>query len=234
MNQKHHTIMKLLKTLPLIAVIITLFAACNKENEYHTSRFLRPGTTALYVYADQYLDSISFETTESYTLSTNASWCRVPESYKQFVNPYSNAIILCYAWLEFEANKSDEIRGCIVHLDAGDYSVDAYVMQFPFLCITNPVRQGEVLFPLTCEAKDTEATLSFTTFADWTLKVEEGDWVALTVDSGSSGSNDVKITMQPNTTDAERSATIVLTSRGISDRITVQQSKPIEEEEEKS
>ncbi len=215
---------KYLFLIPLLASLLTI--ACNKETEYHQTRFLRPGITALRVYADQKVDSISFETTESYELSSNASWCIVPDEYKSLKNPYTNAIILCYAWLQFEANTTGSNREAIIHLGAGDYSIDAYVVQVPYLCVTSPARLNEQLLPLTCAADAESAKLCFTTFDSWTLTTE-ADWLTIGEPNGFVVENkEVTLTLQPNTTTADREATVVLTSRGVAQNIIVKQLKP--------
>lgn len=215
------------KSFFLIPLLVSvLIIACNKETEYHQTRFLRPGVTALCVYADQEWDSISFETTESYLLSSDASWCVIPNEYKEFKNPYSNAIVQCYAWLQFEANKTGDIRNAVIHLGAGDYSIDAYVIQVPYLCVTSPSRVNEQLNPLICDADVTSATLKFTTYSQWTLTTE-ADWLTLGTTAGAAGDSQVTVTLQPNTTTADRSATVVLTSRGVAQNIIIQQQKPV-------
>ena len=215
---------KFLFLLPLAALVLMM--GCSKNSDYHMSRFLRPSDGALYVYADQDLDSVSFETTESYTLSSNVSWFKVPEEYSSLKNPYTNAIILCYAWLQFEPNTTGEMRYGLLHLGAGDYSVDATIIQLPFLCVTNPLRQGYVLSPLVIDANTSSATLAFTVFSNWTLSTDS-DWLTFEATSGAAGDRRVLVTTGLNTTDEDRSAKVLLTSRGVTQEITITQEKPI-------
>ncbi len=223
--------MKTLKLMLPVLALVALVAACGKGNEYHQTRFLRPGESALYVFADQQRDSVSFVSTESYVLSSNVSWCEVANGYESLNIPYSNALVDCYAWLEFEANTTGEQRGGILHLGAGDYSIDAYFVQLPYLCVTSPSRFSQELLPLTCEATAEQATLKFKVFATWTLALEEeADWLQLEKTAGSEGEQEVGLTLQPNTTTEDRTATLILTSRGVTEKITIIQNKPITEE----
>ena len=219
--------MKKLLFLPLLALLL-LPLGCNKETEYHRARFLRPDNVALYVYADQEWDSVSFETTESYTLSSLAEWCVIPEEHQSLTIPYSNALVCCYAWLHFDANTTGEQRHTFLHLDAGEYSIDANVIQLPFLCVTNPVQFGEVLLPLNVGADTEQATLVFTVFAPWTLTTD-CEWLTLATAAGRAGDWNVVVSFQPNTTSEDRTATLTLTSRGVSEAITIVQAKPVEE-----
>ena len=220
---------KLLFLLPLAAIILMI--GCSKKSEYHMSRFLRPSDAALYVYADQEWDSVSFETTESYTLSSNVSWFKVPDEYSSFNNPYTDALVLAYAWLQFEPNTTGEMRYGLLHLGAGDYSVDATIIQLPFLCVTNPVRQGYVLSPLVIDANTSSATLAFTVFSHWTLS-SDSDWLTFEATSGAAGDRTVLVTTGINPTDEERTAKVLLTSRGVTQEITITQEKPVPSEGE--
>ena len=220
---------KFLSLLPLAAFILVL--SCSKNNDYHCARFLRPDDVALYVYADQEWDSVSFETTESYTLSSNVAWFSIPNEYSSFKNPYNNAIILCYAWLQFEPNTSGELRNGYLHLGAGEYSVDANIIQLPFLCVTNPARLGYYLSPLTVSANTESATLAFTVFSNWTLSTES-DWLTLSTSAGAAGDRQVVVKIAPNMGTEDRTAKVVLTSRGVSEEITIKQEKPIDNESE--
>lgn len=215
---------KLLFMLPLMAIILMM--GCSKKNDYHMSRFLRPDNGALYVYADQEWDSVSFETTESYNLSSNVSWFKVPDEYSSFKNPYTDAVVLSYAWLQFEPNTTGEMRYGLLHLAAGDYSVDATVIQLPFLNVTYPVRQGYVLSPLLIDATATSSALAFTVYSNWTLSTD-CDWLTFEATSGAAGERSVIITTGLNTTDQDRTAKVQLTSRGVTQEITVTQQRPI-------
>lgn len=215
---------KLLFMLPLMAIILMM--GCSKKSDYHMSRFLRPNDGGLYVYADQEWDSVSFETTESYNLSSNVSWFKVPDEYSSFKNPYTDAVLLSYAWLQFEPNTTGEMRYGLLHLAAGDYSVDATIIQLPFLNVTNPVRQGYVLAPLVIDATTSSASLAFTAYSNWSLSTDS-DWLTFEATSGAAGERRVMITTELNTTDEDRTAKVLLTSRGVTQEITVTQQKPI-------
>lgn len=216
----------------IIVVLLGCFAACNKDTEYHQTRFLRPSDTPLLVYADQEWDSIAFQTTESFELSTNVAWCKVDERYKSLDIPYSNALVDCYAWLQFEPNTTGESRYAIVHLGAGDYSIDGFIVQYPFLCITSPTRYGEGLTPLTFNYNETQKDITFTAFGEWTIAQKEpAAWVTqLSRIQGGEGDATVTVTLETNTTGADRSAIVTLTSRGVSEDITITQYKQPEEE----
>lgn len=222
--------MKILRFLLPLFALLTAFVACNKDTEFHQTRFQRPGNTPLLVYADQEWDSIAFQTTESFELSTNVSWCKVDERFKSLNIPYSNAFVDCYAWLQFEANTTGESRFAIVHLAAGDYSIDGFIVQYPFLCITSPTRYGEGLMPLTFQYNETQKELAFTSFGNWALALKEpAAWLQLSRTEGGEGDMKVTVTSETNETGADRSAVVTLTSRGVSEDITITQYKRPEE-----
>lgn len=224
--------MKVLRFLLPAFLFLAAIAACNKETEFHQTRFLRPASTALPVYGDQEWDSIAFQSSESYELSTDVNWCKVDEMTKSLKIPYANALVDCFAWLHFEPNTTGESRTAIVHLAAGEYSLDACIIQYPFLCITSPRRYGEGLIPLTCEADATQATLGFTAFGNWTLTLAESvTWLQLARTQGTAGENTVTVNiLESNETAADRSAVVTLTSRGVSEPITITQKKRPETE----
>ena len=222
--------MKTLRFLLPAFLLAAAFVACNKE-EFHQTRFLRPGSTPLLVYADQQMDSIAFQTSESYQLSTDVSWCQVEDMYKELKIPYSNALVDCFAWLRFEPNTTGKQRTAIVHLAAGDYSLDGCIIQYPFLCITSPRRYGEGLVPLMLTYDATQGQLAFTAFGTWTLTQEESaTWLQLSQTQGGEGERRVTVTMSTNETGADRSAIVTLTSRGVSENITITQTKKPDEE----
>ena len=223
--------MKILRFLLPAFLFLAVIAACNKENEFHQTRFLRPGSTPLLVYADQEWDSISFQSSESYELSTNVTWCKVDEMTKSLTIPYANALVDCYAWLQFEPNTTGENRSAIIHLAAGEYSIDAFVIQYPFLCITSPTRYGAGLTALTFQYNETQKELAFTAFGNWTLALKEpAAWLQLSRIQGGEGEMTVTVTLETNETGADRSAVVTLTSRGVSEDITITQYKQPEEE----
>ena len=203
-----------------------LSAACSGENEYHSSKLYRPlPSTALYVYADQQIDSIAFTTTESFKITTSQSWCTIPDGFDELTNRYANTVVQCVIPIRLEANTTGVDRSCVINIAAGEYPISTTVYQTASLNITWPNRTYVAEWELPATA--TEAQLAFTTYDRWDLRAKEGDWITIPTDSlaGSKGETTVTFTFTKNP-GADRRDTLFLTSRGVTDTIPVVQLRP--------
>ena len=215
-----------------MGLIAMMAVACSKGNETHNSTIVRPSpNSTLWVWADQKWDSIAFVTTESYTLTSTESWCTIPEGREAVHNPYSNTFVSYLVPIQFiEANTTGEGRYVQINVNAGDYSIVASIYQSQYLNITRPSRNTYYpyeLNELTVAASENITEVKFTTFDSWTLAVQDGSWITLPTEStGASGSHAVSVTLSSNTGSTERRDTLLLTSRGVTNKIPVLQKKP--------
>ncbi|MCR5780300.1 MAG: hypothetical protein K6G70_07145 [Bacteroidaceae bacterium] len=209
-----------------MALMAGLSAACTGENEYHTSKLYRPlPSTALYVYADQSLDSIAFTTTESFKITTSQSWCTIAEGFEELTNRYANTIVQCVVPIRLEANTTGVDRSCVINIEAGEYPISTTIYQTASLNITWPNLSYVSEWELPATA--TEAQLAFNTYDRWELSTKEGDWITIPADSvaGGRGPKTVTFTFTKNPA-ADRRDTLYLTSRGVTDTIPVVQLRP--------
>ena len=213
----------------LTAAVITCIA-CNKDIENHETTLYRPSSgTSIMAHADQKWDSITFITTESYTLASDVAWCQIPEEFRSLNNPYVNTLVLCTAPFYLVTNTSGKARIAIITIQAGEYSVTASIYQYPFLYVQTPTRNylNGQLNELEVEAKETSSEIAFTVYDDWTLTPQEGLWMHVNTEqqTGHEGSNNVALTFDENSTGADRRDTLLLKSRGVTDKIPVVQLK---------
>lgn len=209
-----------------MALMAGLSAACTGENEYHSSKIYRPlPSTALYVYADQALDSIAFTTTESFKITTSQSWCTIPDGFDVLTNRYANTVVQCVIPIQLEANTTGVDRSCVIDIKAGEYPISTTIYQTASLNITWPNLSYVSEWELPATA--TEAQLAFTTYDRWELKAKEGDWITIPADSvaGFKGASTVTFTFTKNPA-ADRRDTLYLISRGVTDTIPVVQLRP--------
>lgn len=220
---------KIVLYMGLIAIITV---ACSKGNETHQSTLMRPAYNAsLWLWADQEWDSIAFVTTESYTLSASDTWCKIPNGRDTVNNPYSNTFVSYVLPIRFEENTTGKGRFGYIKVNAGDYSIVASIYQSPYLNITKPSRYSKdglnyELNELTAAATDNSAEIAFTAYDVWSLAVQDGSWITLPAENtGINGSHTVTVTLSSNTDTKERRDTLLLTSRGVTNKIPIVQKK---------
>ncbi len=241
------------KTL-LLLLSVALLAACDKENSNHTIFFSYPAGAYGVAYADQETDSVVIVTFDSYQASTDVDWITIDPDleYMKIQNSY------WYMWeipipLTFDANTTGETRMGIISIhnfgDGWDRTVQTLFLQMGWLNITHPaptyqyytVQNSDTIpanypmtatFELTDTATQVRDSLTFIAYDDWTVTCKS-DFVKLENATGSAGECKVDITLvDANETAAERTAELILTSRGVSSTIKLTQTPEPEEEEE--
>lgn len=228
--------------LSCVALVATLFVACNKESYYHTMGLQYPQSIAV-VDADQTLDSVVFATTDNFNLTSNADWMTVPDSMRsgRIQNVYQ-MIWMVASPLVFETNTTGKIRTALLTIhctgaNEWDQSATATYKQLHWLNITVPApnyayKDGDITdaaFVMTDSATQVSDSLCFRVHGNWTLT--EGAFVHPTTVEGEAGKNIVRLTIDPNLSADERQEQIVLTSNGISTPIVVKQKGRKEETE---
>lgn len=206
---------------------ITL-ASCMNESEYHTTTIYYPSSGRTLVYADQPSDTIWFATTESWTVTSNSGWCTIDNYIAQMTNPYTNALVETSGNIYFEPNLTGDWRYAIVSVNGGDYIAQVAYYQAPFLHLTRPGRYyNENGFPtdlveLTDSATWTTDSVTFETFGPWTLSAQ-GVLLEPEVTEGEAGKHTVRFSFPQNPLTEDRKDTLLLTSRGVTDKIPVRQ-----------
>ncbi len=224
------------KAFFVVLAVLTL-AACDKESYRHAISVSRPYSGQYGVaYADQTLDSIVFETFDSYRASSNASWLTLdPQMAEQKIpNSYWNMwqIVLPFS---LSPNTTNETRDAIVSVnnygdDDWNQTVQVSYLQLGWLNITRPAAAFEAYtsFPRTAEFELTDSatqaadSLVFSVYADWTLSCTSS-FVHLATTSGKAGKNVVNLTLDANEGTADRTDTIKLVSNGVTTPIALKQ-----------
>lgn len=226
------------KLLFLLSVAATVVISCGK-NESHYTDVLYPTNRSLLVMADQTADSLVFASTDSWTLTSNADWCTFDSEYKSFTNKFENTWVQFSVPLTFTPNRTGKVRDAVVLIDGGESTNAAYYLQVPYLGISRPMRfvSDQTLMPtgiltLNLTASSVADSVAFVVYGDWTLQALQGQWLTPSATSGRKGTCKVLLDIDPNTTEAERRDTLLLTSNGVVDSIcVVQQAKVVEKSE---
>ena len=205
------------KTLLLTAVAL-LIVACNTENEYHETRILN---SSKIVFADQPTDSVVYTTTEVHTISSDASWCKVDDSFQNSINQQIQAHTGIYqlaAYLDFSPNLTGKMRTATVTVKGGDYSASCIVAQLgnlevsrPPIAISSELGTDTISTLLISGLAGTDS-ISFHTNYPWVLSVPEGSFITLSKTSGAAGDNVVSISFTENPLAEARTEKISLTS----------------------
>lgn len=214
---------------PLLSIGL-LMASCIKDEGNHLTQIVSPNG-ASFLYADQPSDTLWYRTTERHTLTSSASWLRPVDDIISTIKFQDDFLWDLKIPVLFEPNTTGQFRTGSVRINAGDYSAGAYFAQTPFLMVTRPMRiinsnTLEVIQfgPLADSAFVTVDSISFTTFDSWTLS--NGQWATPAQNSGSAGTHTIRIDLQPyESTEVDRRDTLLLTSRGVTDRIPLLQYK---------
>lgn len=204
-----------------------LLAACdNKENSYEFAQIVYPEGESV-LYADEGLDTLKFATTYDWTLSGVPGWMHIsPDSMAGTVP--DGYYMVNRILISVDANQTDTLRSAIIYFNADGKSLGAYYTQLHYLNISRPARQN-YRFELQDTARQVRDSVVFTTYSnDWTLAFqgEQPTWIAFEegeATSGRAGKHSVAYTLEPNTSTAERTAVLRLTSRGVSSDIRIRQ-----------
>lgn len=218
-----------------VATAAIMLTSCDVESSHHQMGIVYPSPYSYgFVYADQKADSLVFLVTDDFRLMSLSSWISVPDSMKDV--HVENIYMLNYIIktpVFFDANTTGSIRKGELNLiswgkEEGDVA-SAYYMQCPWHNIQRPEplysyndsNISNAKFELTDSATQECDTLRFTTYENWTLT--DGEFAHPAKLSGKPGNQTVLLAIDPNATAEERTATIVLESRGVKTNIFVKQ-----------
>lgn len=219
-----------------VASATILFTSCNKESTYHTLGIVYPTQfSSAVIYADQKVDSITFQTTDEVRLDPTNNWILIDDSLRHIqVENYYRLVYVLTLPVRFAANTTGEIRQGEVKVSStgdNDWDQSAYASytQLPWHKIQRPApayayedyQIKGCKFEITDSASQACDTLRFTTYDDWTLT--DAEFAHPTKLSGKPGYQIVLLSVDPNTTAEERTSTITLESRGVKTNIFVKQ-----------
>lgn len=232
--------MKLKSIILAAATAILAFTACSEgTNEYHSTYFYPTGATSLTTYADQTYDSIRVVSYDSWTLNNQCDWFDVKLSSQVnniAVNVPSGYVNGSLLELTIQPNTTGKTRSAALQVVSSFNKIGTLQMmvsQKHYLNVSHPAvktdTNGNTTFGIALSSsakKDDGSYSSFVTFtvysADATLTSSDS-WLVPEKTTGFDTSKTQKVTFtaEPNTTGAARTATLTLTSAGISTTISV-------------
>lgn len=223
----------------LMGLSVLFLGSCVKDSYRHGAELVHPAAGYYSIlYADQTEDSVVFNSFDSYTVSTDASWIKVDSAMAamKVENSY-------WYWYEFHVpltmtpNTTGISREGIVNVksfgdDDWNTTLQASYLQLPCHNVLRPAPDyGEyTTYPKTAtfELKDSAFvvldSLKFHAYDDWTLSQQSEDFVHFNVTSGTKGMQVIKLTLDENTASKDRVEKLTLTSKsGFSTEIKVTQ-----------
>ena len=183
------------KSLLLITVATLAFVACNNESEFHQTYMAKQYQV---VYADQTLDSVRYATTETHTISSDASWCTPIDQYQASINKQIEAhpgIYELAVYLNMKVNTTGKLRTAKITVNGGQYTASAMVIQLANLEVERPQvtlspdLSGDTISTLGLQGLANTDSIIFHTQYPWTLSVPEGSFITLRKTSGEAGRN---------------------------------------------
>lgn len=225
------------RTLLLACSLLPFLASCVSDPENHQ---LAPVEQSIILYADQTVDSLSFYTFDSWTVTPQVDWITIDgPSHQDIIYDYSKCY-LCKAYLKVQPNTTGKTRTGKVLVQSYDYSYSSPLIQLGLLNVSHPQptidswldeqsRIPEVAhYELIDSAHWISDSICFNVQKDWSLSFADEtapDW--LVIDNTpiiSNGHYRVGLTLAENTdTENDRKATLRLTSGKVSNLITVRQ-----------
>ncbi len=232
-----------------LALTASLTSCGDSNEENYAFGYAKNSTTMLIMYADQTADSTFIRSTNDWTLNKIASeW--ITATYNGQPAPQSVKVNSFYAQqfridYQFTANTTGDERLALATFlcNAGKLegtSLGTYIIQRPYLNIQQPVADvaddgtKRTTFTLNVPASgltasQTKPQVIFTTYADgatltssdesW-LKIENGNQTTAGV-YAKNQQQTVNLNISENTASEPRTATLTLTSNGVSTPITV-------------
>lgn len=211
------------------ASALLLFAACDKkENSYDFAQILAPAGGMSVTYADATADTLRFATTYDWSLTIQGDWLSVASDSLQGAVPKGYYKVERVN-VHLDANRTGQDRTGYIFFNADGKQLQAIFVQRGYLNVLRPARESDS-YLLPDSATQKSDSIVFTTYADgWTLSwqgEQQPDWVAVDAESpltGRRGTHVAHVVLQPNTTEVERRATLLLESAGVKAPIVISQ-----------
>lgn len=241
--------------LSVFACAALIMSCSNNKNSYelHQTNFYPVESNGIYVYADQIVDSTHVISTDNWTFTTtNASWLTAATKNHE-VAPFTITVPVGYivktgVYFAIEPNTTGKMRtGLLTATSVYEKigTVQQFITQAPYLNISTPscttieadgtTRYSFTLNGISADGKTsikTDPKITFIVYSSDATLTSSEDWITLEKDG-----TDKALTFEPNVlqtvnlkigenkTGQQRSATLTLTSNGVSTPITVVQEK---------
>lgn len=222
----------------VVSAMLCLSSCNEKDVSYHilAVNSYASGEPIVFVYADQLQDTVSLRTTDPWTASTGCNWMLFSESGKsthsgQMVYEYGVEKVFVMP-MKLEANTGSAPRYAALKFTANGRNAGLQYVQLYHMNVINPAPKyadassfTDVTFTKKVAASTASVGVSFTLYADATLSTGQ-DWVSLPETSFTRGTHDITLTLQPNTSGADRTADItILSSTGAKTVIAIVQER---------
>lgn len=224
-----------LKTALLCGAAALLLGACSDgSNEYHSTYFVPVNNIT--TYADQPLDSVHVVSYDSWTLRNTADWVTV--KMQEQTNNISVSIpegYVSYARLDLhlQPNTTGQTRSALLQVVSSYEKIGTVgntLIQYPYLNIISPdvstSAEGKPEFKLLVKATPSEQpAMQFIVYDEQATLTSSESWIVPSATSGFKTGEREKVTLNvtANTGSTERTATLTLTSNGISTVVNVTQ-----------
>lgn len=205
-----------------------LSAGCDSEYSVHSISFIDNATGSIGLYADETSDSCGIQAYDSWTASSgDTTWLTcTPTS----VTVPSGYVSMEWFYVAATPNTTGQNRSAFIDVDSY-YDLRLYVQQSANLNIGHPtgtsVEGTDVQsFTLAVNPLGARDSISFTVYADGATLGGTPNWLTLTDSVFEKGAHTVYVDVVANWTGNNRSATLTLTSAGVSNDIQITQSVP--------
>lgn len=222
----------------LCSICAWALTACDGSSyEEHYSQLSK---TSLYYYADQQVDSVQFFTYDSWNLSTSDTWITAsPSSCDVSSGNYAiTPIAVSLTPNQTATNRSGYI---VITSNYEKQQFSTVIYQYAWLNVKTPT--GAITGSTDLEFKDWKKTfgasmkynvttydVKFQTYADGATLTSDSEWaVPAETSFAKKGDYTVNVAMSTNESTSPRTATLTLTSNGVSTPITLTQQGKVEE-----
>lgn len=214
--------------------VVLFFNSCLKDSGNHIIDVIYPDVCSE-LYADEQIDSLVFNTFDSYYLEPLTDWIEVTDGASYTVKYDNTRYYQFTSLLLLKQNTTGRTRTGEVKINSHYPSVGLY-RQFGYMNIKHPSLQtcessehllDSVSFDLFVDATATEDSICFKVSDSWTLDFAENadrTWTTIGKSQGSAGDSKVTLSLTPNTDSGNARTTILFLKCGeVTNQINITQ-----------
>lgn len=234
------------KLISFTTILLLIITSCTSSFENHELRVLYPNRAGIYkanwIYPGIIQDSLTFATTDAYSLISNSSWAHILGPSSQDYKYVPGNIYVVKNFISFDANNTGQMRVCYIAINSYNWTLHGVYYQPGWHDVRTREKIVTQYFPddssiplkmafsQTVSNSQTTDTLSFNLHGQAILSVAEdgaSDWVKITDANvgenylAPSGYHKVNLEFTPNTSAQERKATFHLVGNAITTDITL-------------
>ncbi len=236
----------------LLATLLGVLSltACESENEFHQTSFDKSG---IVMYADQVVDSVLLFYSDNWTATlADGSWVNLLSVTKndqgtivssEKVGMLSGTsqkdalLISTPIYVTAEPNATGVMRYATLNVSSHE-NASIMITQLPMLNVTYPyyrfkegteISSENLIYEDDLVASSTEGKVICTIYREGATLTSDAAWCTPEISDLSVGTNTIMLILEPNTTPLLRTATLTLTSGGVSMPITINQAGKIDD-----